>query len=397
MASAKRINLSFAFTAILLAVALVYVPVSVSAQAETDSTSNERLLSTDRPVIDGYGIHFPSVHFPGIHSPGIHSQHGVQTLRLSLSDPLTLTGQTQQAHIDDLGGLLRFSSDLNLQAGDHTSLGLNFSQSIFDYQPNFRPLGNIHCENGVMEAGSYHASNCQFISDELNGHRITDHLISLGPRWAPSDHISVQLEYFQQQTRTSSNRVAALLNGGSNFDLNHSLTQMLTTAPIVIAPALADGASVTSRAEGVDLDLRLGFTTSQAGNMELGLQLTRITDIDINMFGVESALPIQYSPIAPFNTAKLDFDWARGDFSGGLQTNYRESVEFFNNQSLDSLTTFDLHFTWRTPWNANLSIGASNLFDDSTELESDNQQDNIDDPFEMIYGRVPYVRYQQDL
>ena len=92
----------------------------------------------------------------------------------------------------------------------------------------------------------------------------------------------------------------------------------------------------------------------------------------------------------------MDFEWSRGAFSSGVQAFYREPVNFLNRNSVDSLATFDVHFTWHTPWNANLSVGASNVL--SAGADSAGTVDNQPvDPFESIYGRIPYVRYKQDL
>jgi hypothetical protein len=63
---------------------------------------------------------------------------------------------------------------------------------------------------------------------------------------------------------------------------------------------------------------------------------------------------------------------------------------------VDSLTTFDVHFTWRTPWNANLTVGASNLTNAGAENVTSVENTPVD-PLESIYGRIPYVRYKQDL
>ncbi len=60
------------------------------------------------------------------------------------------------------------------------------------------------------------------------------------------------------------------------------------------------------------------------------------------------------------------------------------------------MTTFDVYFTWRAPWNASLSVGASNLLNSGVD-ESGASENKIIDPFEAVYGRIPYVRYQQDL
>ncbi|HSS63368.1 MAG TPA: hypothetical protein VLS27_02980, partial [Gammaproteobacteria bacterium] len=97
-----------------------------------------------------------------------------------------------------------------------------------------------------------------------------------------------------------------------------------------------------------------------------------------------------------FNTAQLNLEWSSGAFSGGIQGFYRDQVDFLNREPLDSLTTFDVHFTWRTPWNADLSLGASNILNSGADDQSATDSQSTD-PFESIYGRIPYVRYKQDL
>jgi hypothetical protein len=93
----------------------------------------------------------------------------------------------------------------------------------------------------------------------------------------------------------------------------------------------------------------------------------------------------------------MNFEWSHGAFSSGIQAFYREPVNFLNRDSLDAMTTFDVHFTWRTPWNANLSVGASNVLSGGGLDSKANAKNQPADPFESIYGRIPYVRYKQDL
>ena len=71
-------------------------------------------------------------------------------------------------------------------------------------------------------------------------------------------------------------------------------------------------------------------------------------------------------------------------------------MEFMNRKAVDSVATFDVHFTWRTPWNANLSVGAANVLNAGSDNEGA-VDTGMTDPFEAVYGRIPYVRYQQDL
>lgn len=52
----------------------------------------------------------------------------------------------------------------------------------------------------------------------------------------------------------------------------------------------------------------------------------------------------------------------------------------------------DLGLTWRTPWQARLTLGAHNVV-----TRGKNPWTGLDDDAEEGQGRVPYVRYQQDL
>ena len=64
---------------------------------------------------------------------------------------------------------------------------------------------------------------------------------------------------------------------------------------------------------------------------------------------------------------------------------------------MDDYSTVDLSFGYATPWNGQITIGARNIFDEDPPTTV-----NIGSPFYTnylhdIYGRVPYVRYEQDL
>jgi hypothetical protein len=171
-----------------------------------------------------------------------------------------------------------------------------------------------------------------------------------------------------------------------------------------VPPATAGSALIYSagpssylagKGNGIDLDFQVGFTTDQAGEVRLGLALTRIYGASFEGVYDGPSSPVHWNVAAPFNTATLGVEWSRGDFSGGVRGYYREPVRFLERNSLDSMGTFDVHFTWRTPWNANLSVGASNVLNAGVDDRA--ASDEPADRFESIYGRIPYVRYQQDL
>ena len=82
-----------------------------------------------------------------------------------------------------------------------------------------------------------------------------------------------------------------------------------------------------TRAEGVDLNLRLGYSTDQLGSLKLGLQFSRVINAQFSMFSLNDGTPLRWLPAEPFNTAQMNLDWSRGDFSGGIQGYYRDHVE----------------------------------------------------------------------
>jgi iron complex outermembrane receptor protein len=151
---------------------------------------------------------------------------------------------------------------------------------------------------------------------------------------------------------------------------------------------------------GLDMEFQVGLTMDRAGAVRLGLQLTRILDASYEAgagysSGAEYGIQ-KWALASPVNRARLGLDWNKGNFSSGIQGFYREQIDFLNREDLDSVTTFDVHFTWRAPWNASLSVGANNVL--SAGNDEGNINDNrLQDPFESIYGRIPYVRYKQDL
>lgn len=151
-----------------------------------------------------------------------------------------------------------------------------------------------------------------------------------------------------------------------------------------------------SEVTGIDLEFQLGVATDRAGEMHFGLQLTRVLDGSLEANERSSIGLRDWTLSAPADSARLSFDWRKGAFSGGVQSFYRAPMQFMNRGEVESMTTFDVHFTWRTPWNANLSVGASNLLNAGGE-EGATGDKVLSDPFESVYGRIPYVRYQQDL
>lgn len=368
------------------AVALLFVSASPTAFANGRWTAAE-LLDPEQSVLAPPDISpFPLAR--------LHSNGGLsfdlggseqRKLQLQLAEPLAFgTALTQRQGVfgateTTLGGTLGWL------ANDDLALSVSSNQSRID--GSFQALGSIHCENGILGRDSFTASNCYFI-DQPDPTRLDS--ISLGADFAPTSSSRAGISLFRQSARS----------GAPSWDFSIPASQAAPLRPALNHPMLRQlpgpgmdqfDAEIT----GVDLEFQLGVSTNRAGDISLGLQLTRILDADLHSQYADAGFR-DWSLSGPADSARVSFDWQKGAFSGGVESYYRAPIEFMNRSGIDSVTTFDVHFTWRTPWNANLSVGASNLLNSGTDDHAANDGKLVD-PFESVYGRIPYVRYQQDL
>lgn len=315
-------------------------------------------------------------------------------LELRLSEPLTLNINNSLQKSSTGVGSVFLNSSANLSLTDNVditaSLGAGKSQSTF------QPLGSIHCQNGVLEQGSYRASDCYFINQ---ANVLKQDQIAMSLRYG-NENFNTSIGIFQRESSLRQQNAGKLANPLGGALVSADLLTSTQSNPLMSNFSARQPLNyLQAETTGLDMEFQLGLTTDKAGAVRLGLQLTRILDATYDA-------GFAYSPggqngvnnwtiASPVDSARLGIDWNKGNFSGGIQGFYREQVEFLNRDSLDSVTTFDVHFTWRAPWNANLSIGTTNLLNAGKEGNKNNSR--LQDPFESIYGRIPYVRYQQDL
>jgi len=319
---------------------------------------------------------------------------GTRKLELQLSEPLTLNISNSLQKSSSGFGSVFLDSSLNLSLTDNmditASLGAGKSQS------SFQSLGSIHCQNGVLEQGSYRASDCYFINQ---ANVLKQDQIAMGLRYGNENFNSSISMFRREASRRQLNPGIAAIPLASTV-MDASLLTPVNSNPLLATFSVGQPLNyLQSKATGLDMEFQVGLTTDRAGAVRLGLQLTRVLDASYEAGSVYSPgaqNSVQNWTIAnPVDSARLGLDWNKGNFSGGIQGFYREPVEFLNRNNLDSVTTFDVHFTWRAPWNANLSVGTTNVLNAGGEDFS--SRNRLQDPFESVYGRIPYVRYQQDL
>lgn len=337
-----------------------------------------------------------SVPYPMIREPGAGLDFdlgGSETrkLQLVLGKPLALqaglaTRATQTgSDILGLGATLEMpvSNRISLQAGIDRRLG----------HSRFQSLGSIQCVNGTLRADSYTASGCRFVNEPFI--TSSDEQVNLGAR-LDLTNASASVNWFTRAAEA--NRP---WTGPAGVPGDRSMMTSRLLSPNLGSPLLSTGSGdplqyLNSEASGVDLSFKVGVTTDTHGDLQLGLAFSRVLDADFQGLYAHDANALSWTLAEPFNSARMNLEWSSGAFSTGIQGYYRDSVNFLNRNSIDSIATFDVHFTWRAPWNANLSVGASNVLNAGAESAGGSENQPVD-PLESIYGRIPYVRYKQDL
>ncbi len=316
-------------------------------------------------------------------------------LELQLSEPLTLKiNNSLQKTASGLGSVF-LDSTVNFGLTDNVDITASLGAG--KSQPAFQPLGSIHCQNGVLEQGSYRASDCYFINQ---ANVLKQDQVAMGLRYG-KENFNTSVSIFQRESSMRQQNVGALANPIGSVLMGADLLTPAQNNPLMHNFNVGQSLNyLQAETTGLDMEFQVGLTMDKAGAVRLGLQLTRVLDASYDAGyayspGAKSGLQ-NWTIASPVDSARLDLGWNKGNFSGGIQGFYREQVEFLNRDSLDSMTTFDVHFTWRAPWNAKLSIGTTNVLNAGNQ--DNNSNDNrLQDPFESIYGRIPYVRYQQDL
>jgi hypothetical protein len=282
--------------------------------------------------------------------------------RLSMTMPLSLPNR-RGAFADDDGE------------------GSAFSWSLKAWQMNTASLAHIQCSQGMVTMNSYLAQDCRFVDGPLPSDSMN--LLQVSGDWMAAPGLKLGISAFRGDERPT--RVEQRPFG---FDLDPELLARQNAET-------ADGA-----VEGLDVNVSFGIQTERIGDFLVGLQLARYRQ---RMSLAELGMPLETtSPGAETrysNSAQVLLGWRRGSFSGEMLGHHRELPLWLGaEQAPSTLNSFDLEFSWHAQRNASLSIGVSNVMNAAPRAdEPSSDAAALEDPLESVYGRIPYVRYKQDL
>ncbi len=275
------------------------------------------------------------------------------------------------------GGNNSFFQNAGLQLGWQLELRQENTNPLSIGQLPSTPLATISCASSQLTNDSVTASGCRVTS-------IEQQRISAVADWSPVDGLHTRLGMFRDDQNVSS--VPWLLDATA-------LTNAL--------PNLAGNNRFLNEfdATGIQLGVSVQVSAGELGDLALNADLARILDYQLSSPLIQQGFPINNLSGNPaignsdLDVARLELDWSRGAFSGGVESIYQETPLLPGVSNGNDLTTFNVHFTWRTPWQGALSVGATNLLD-TTAGDNDPA---LGGDLDSIYGRIPYVRYKQDL
>ena len=152
--------------------------------------------------------------------------------------------------------------------------------------------------------------------------------------------------------------------------------------------------------DGLDIESSYAFGLGAIGDFRATTQWTYVNEYERDEADGLGLRDPQF--FDPEHRGTLGLNWALGDFGANVLFNYiaSSSIEDANGiktNDLDSYQTWDMSATYATPWNGTVTVGARNIFDEDPPTSV-----GIGSPFYSnylhdVYGRVPYVRYEQDL
>ena len=191
---------------------------------------------------------------------------------------------------------------------------------------------------------------------------------TVGASWQVSNAFSLNFDYLNRDT-----------------DGDHAVPM---ASPVSWMPTAASHLNRSSdmglaNTEALDVSLTCDIDAGRWGDLELGLQVSRMVS------GTD--LTLTPDPSEPLTSASFGLGWQKGAFRGDITSRYLDVIN--QTESATGWTAFDVNFAWRMPWNASVSVGARNVLNTPAPVT-----DNLSDAeVENFFGRVPYVRYQQDL
>ncbi len=152
------------------------------------------------------------------------------------------------------------------------------------------------------------------------------------------------------------------------------------------------------KTDGIDLNVQYRFRFGENwGDFAIRLDASKVLNYKTEVNPGSGFVDIFKQFGAPDLRANLGLSWTSGDFGANVVVEHIADVSNETNGKIfASWNPVHVQFTFDTPWNSKLAIGARNVLDREPPLcpfGSGCYNPNLHD----VYGRIPYIRYEQDL
>ncbi|WP_202844290.1 TonB-dependent receptor plug domain-containing protein [Luteimonas saliphila] len=229
----------------------------------------------------------------------------------------------------------------------------------------------------------------------------------LGVVWSPTDTLSMALDYYDIEIENiiaTIPRALAFRFGDDGVPLYGVTRGDNIVAPggtVLPGPAnliqlpIVNGASQTAR--GLDFEANYRFETATAGTFSSKLQWSHTLEFDFTPVGAgtqERAGLFNF----PRNRGQLGLGWNSGDWSATVIGNYIGSHANVGSATAlhPSWTTVDMQVGVATPWNSRVTLGVRNVGNKMPPFSSALGFPFYNNSLYNIYGRTPYLRYEQN-
>ncbi len=264
-----------------------------------------------------------------------------------------------------LGETVNIEMNLSQQDREESALSSFHSTAVWNFWNSLSLKAGVGLEASNNIDGSKPSAladwcesvNC--LEDQPDSSLSNSYLI--GARWQPTERVAFNVDVMNKRY--------------------NSLNRYQHLVPISSLGGTFN--TLTTNGEILDLSLSCEIDTGNWGDWRLGLQVSSIDDPQLAAFNPAFANSI--------DAASIGLGWQYGSFSTDIIGRYTASPAQFDQATAHN--SLDINFSWRTPWNGQLMFGASNVANESL-AEDELVGSQITD---QDLGRIPYIRYRQDL
>ncbi|MQP75660.1 TonB-dependent receptor [Stenotrophomonas sp. MYb238] len=225
--------------------------------------------------------------------------------------------------------------------------------------------------------------------------------------WSPMSNLSFAVDYYDVKLENVISTVPRALafrygdQGVPGYGVDRTANIVAPNGAILPGVAqqillpIDNGALQTVR--GVDVEASYRFETDAAGNFTTKLSWSHQLEFDFTAIASDK-LERGGTAGYPKDRAQLMLGWDKGDFNAAVITNYiSDSSNGTPATSLPSWTTFDVQASVALPWNGKVTLGVRNLGNKMPPFNSTLYSfPYYDNDLYNIWGRTPYIRYEQN-